>query len=66
MAVYYIVFWTAVFLFGLSAIYGLVWAMRTGQMDDFRRGAASIFDEDEPVGESTDAFPREGKRKPGC
>lgn len=48
-------------LFGLSAVYGLVWAIRTGQFSNFGRGAMSIFDEDEPVGETTDVFP--GRRE---
>jgi nitrogen fixation-related uncharacterized protein len=59
MAVAYVALLAAVFLFGASAVYGLVWALRTGQMDDFRAGAASIFDEDEPAERPTDGFPDE-------
>ena len=58
------VFGTAV-IFGGLAILGLAWAIRTGQFDDFRAGAASIFDEEEPIGEMTDSFPdtdREGRQ----
>jgi len=62
MAVAYVALLAAVFLFGASAVYGLVWALRTGQMDDFRSGAASIFDDEEPVGMPTDGFPDEGRR----
>ena len=40
-----------------SAIWGLWWAMKTGQFTQFQKGAASIFDEDEPIGSVTDVFP---------
>ena len=53
----YVMIWGAVFVFGLTAVYGLVWAVRTGQLQDFAGGAASIFDEEEPIGVSTDRFP---------
>ena len=57
MALVYLVIWGAVATFGLTAVYGLVWALRTGQFERFAEGAASIFDEDEPVGVVTDGFP---------
>jgi cbb3-type cytochrome oxidase maturation protein len=44
-------------ILGLSAVCALFWAVRTGQLDDFRAGAVSIFDDDEPTGEVTDRFP---------
>jgi cbb3-type cytochrome oxidase maturation protein len=50
------VFGTAIVLAAM-AILGLAWSIRTGQFDDFRSGAASIFDEEEPIGEMTDSFP---------
>lgn len=50
-----------VILFGATAVYGLVWAIRHGQLGNFSAGARSIFDEDEPVGEKTDTFPGHGK-----
>jgi nitrogen fixation-related uncharacterized protein len=53
----YVTIWGAVFVFGLTAVYGLVWALRTGQLQDFAGGAASIFDDDEPIGATTDGFP---------
>ena len=62
MAFIYVALLAAVLLFGASAVYGLVWAIRTGQMDDFRAGARSIFDESEPEGRPTDAFPGAGRR----
>jgi nitrogen fixation-related uncharacterized protein len=45
-----------------SAVYALHWSSKTGQLRDFEKGAASIFDESEPVGKPTDFFP--GKSKP--
>ncbi len=59
MAVFYVLVWGFAALCGLSAVYGLVWAVRNGQVRDFARGAASIFDDDEPIGEMTDRFPGE-------
>ncbi len=44
-------------LLGASAIVALAWALRRGQMDDFQRGATSIFDADEPVGRRTEGHP---------
>lgn len=57
MTLMYAVIWGFAALCGLTAVYGLVWAVRSGQVRDFAAGAASIFDEEEPVGRSTDRFP---------
>lgn len=43
----------------LSVMYALYWAIRQGQFANFQRGATTIFDEDEPMGFRTDAFPDE-------
>ena len=59
MSVFYVLVWGFAALCGLSAVYGLVWAVRNGQVRDFRRGAASIFDDEEPIGTMTDFFPGE-------
>lgn len=48
--------------FAVTVIWALWWAIRGGQMSDFQRGATSIFDEDEPVGRPTDAFPPSRKK----
>lgn len=40
-----------------SVVWGLWWALKGGQFSNFQKGAASIFDGDEPVGQSTDTFP---------
>ena len=48
--------------FALSAVAALAWSVRTGQMRNYRQGAASIFDAEEPVGRPTDAFPAERER----
>ena len=47
-----------------TAVYALYWSSKHGQLRDFERGAASIFDEQEPVGQMTDHFPA-ARRKPG-
>ncbi|MCC7341733.1 MAG: cbb3-type cytochrome oxidase assembly protein CcoS [Bryobacterales bacterium] len=49
--------WSSAVLLGLSAVWGLVWAIRTGQFHGLREGAESIFDDGEPVGTPTDFFP---------
>lgn len=57
-----------VLIFGLlggltiSAVYGLYWAIRTGQFANFEKGARTIFDDEEPIGFRTDAFPGEAKK----
>lgn len=57
MALIYVFIFGSVFVAGLTAVYGLVWAVRDGQMRRFSAGAMSIFDDEEPVGRMTDAFP---------
>lgn len=49
----------SVICFGGAAVVALGWAFRNGQFENFQRGALSIFDVDEPVGEPTDYFPGE-------
>ncbi|MCC5025820.1 MAG: cbb3-type cytochrome oxidase assembly protein [Candidatus Synoicihabitans palmerolidicus] len=44
-------------LFLASAAYALYWAAKNGQLKEFEKNAASIFDDEEPVGEQTDYFP---------
>ncbi len=57
MTLIYVFIFGSVIMFGLTAVAGLVWAVRTGQLQNFGAGATSIFDDDEPVGVMTDAFP---------
>jgi cbb3-type cytochrome oxidase maturation protein len=53
----------SIVIFGGAAVLALGWAFRSGQFDNFQKGAQSIFGPDEPVGEMTDAFPdATGKR----
>lgn len=40
-----------------SAVYALQWSSKKGQLRNFEKGAASIFDEKEPIGKMTDSFP---------
>ena len=55
------IFYTVAFVVALalsgSAVYALYWSSKHGQLRDFERGAASIFDDEEPVGRMTDHFP---------
>lgn len=44
-------------VFGGTAVWGLAWAVRAGQLDDLNGAATSIFDDEEPVGMHTDGFP---------
>jgi len=53
----YLMIWGFALLCGLTAVYGLTWAIQNGQMRRFGEGATSIFDEEEPIGEMTDRFP---------
>ena len=57
MIVAHLLMWGSMLVFGSSAILALVWAIRTGQMSGFTQGASSIFDDQEPIGRTTDAFP---------
>lgn len=51
-------------LFGGAAVLALGWAFKHGQFENFDRGARSIFDADEPIGEPTDAFPNTRREEP--
>lgn len=57
MVAYYVLVFGVVSLFVGSVFWGLWWALKGGQFSDFQRGATSIFDEEEPLGHMTDAFP---------
>ncbi len=47
-----------------GVLYAFYWASRTGQMNQLRAGAETIFDRDEFIGAITDAFPdQEGLQK---
>jgi len=57
VTVYYVFVFSIVVLFGGSVVWALWWALRAGQFSDFAKGATSIFDDEEPQGMVTDAFP---------
>jgi nitrogen fixation-related uncharacterized protein len=61
---YGLAFVIAVLITG-SAVYALFWASKRGELRDFEKGAASIFDESEPIGKPTDFFPGKGPRPSG-
>lgn len=62
---YGVAFVVAVLITG-SAVYALYWSSKHGQLRDFEKGAASIFDEKEPIGQPTDFFPQRKKKNPGA
>lgn len=43
--------------FFVATAIALHWAHKNGQFSDLERGARSIFDDDEPLGQVTDRFP---------
>ena len=47
-----------------SAVYALHWSSKRGQLRDFEKGAASIFDDKEPIGTPTDFFPGKDPKRP--
>ena len=55
MMVAYIAEFGVAFLFGAMALWALARAIRSDQFSDFSRSAASIFDDEEPVGRVTDS-----------
>ena len=46
-----------------SAVYGLYWASRQGQLKDLEEGAKVIFDEEEPIGRPTDQVFHQRKKR---
>lgn len=59
-----ILIWALMAVLGLTAVGGLVWAVRRGQLGDLQNGARVIFDEEEPEGVMTDSFPGEARQRP--
>jgi nitrogen fixation-related uncharacterized protein len=53
----YAMIWGFAAVCGVTAVYGLTWAVKNGQLRRFGEGATSIFDDEEPVGRMTDTFP---------
>ncbi len=49
--------WGVALLLGASSVAALIWAVTSGQLAEFQKGATSIFDDDEPIGQMTDEFP---------
>lgn len=46
-----------------SAVYGLYWASKKGQLQNLEDGAKVIFDEEEPIGTPTDQTLHQPKSK---
>ncbi len=57
MTLVYVVIFGTVALLGVTVLILFGWAIKSGQLRDFQRGASTIFDPDEPQGEQTDWFP---------
>jgi cbb3-type cytochrome oxidase maturation protein len=55
----YALIWGSWLVFGLSAVWALVWAVNHGQFRDPDEASRSIFDDEEPIGRMTDWFPGE-------
>jgi nitrogen fixation-related uncharacterized protein len=55
----YVLIWGSWVLFGLSAVWALVWAVNRGEFHDPEEASRSIFDDEEPIGLVTDRFPGE-------
>ena len=53
----YLLIWGSWIVFGATTVWALAWAIRSGQFSQIQKGARSIFDEEEPIGQMTDAFP---------
>jgi cbb3-type cytochrome oxidase maturation protein len=49
---------------GCTAVLALYWAGKTGQFQDMRAGAETIFDEEEPIGKPTDMVLGKRSKKP--
>ncbi|MCU0793136.1 MAG: cbb3-type cytochrome oxidase assembly protein CcoS [Opitutaceae bacterium] len=47
-----------------SAVYGLYWASKKGQLQDLEEGAKVIFDDEEPIGRPTDQTLHQTKPAP--
>lgn len=66
MNVAYVVLFVSLAMIGGSAVLAFAWALRNGQFQNFKQGATSIFDPDEPIGKVTDRFPGMGERVEGA
>lgn len=50
-------------IFFVAAAMALHWAHRNGQLSNLEQGAQTIFDDDEPMGEISDQFPKKRKKR---
>lgn len=54
----------ATLMFTGAAVFALAWSVKDGQFENFTKAAEAIFDADEPIGTTTDAFPGEEEQRP--
>ena len=57
MLVMWILFIGSFVILPVTAVLALRWAVRSGQLRNFQKGALLVFDEEEPVGQFTDHYP---------
>ena len=55
--IYYVLVFSVLGLLSISVIGAMIWSIRSGHLADL------IFDDDEPVGQMTDAFPGQSPRR---
>jgi nitrogen fixation-related uncharacterized protein len=56
----FVFIWSFAMIAGITTVWLLGWAIKSGEFQNLRAGARSIFDEEEPEGRVTDYFPGEG------
>lgn len=52
-----VLIWLTALFGALMTVWALAWAVQRGEFRSPRKGAASIFDPEEPIGRQTDFFP---------
>lgn len=51
------IIWLTALLGGAATVWALAYAVNSGEFQNWRKGAKSIFDAAEPIGEQTDFYP---------
>ncbi|MFV0415896.1 MAG: cbb3-type cytochrome oxidase assembly protein [Chthoniobacterales bacterium] len=62
MIILYFLVFAGIFVLSGSALIAFYWAVKDGQFINLREASNVIFDQDEPVGLTTDRFPDHQKR----
>lgn len=58
------IIWATALVGAVMTVWALSWAVQRGEFRNLKKAAASIFDDEEPIGRQTDFFPiaRKGGR----